>query len=268
VSIAATPAELSKPAVPSFRERFVGMLLRPRQTLAGITEPDAWFWPAILLLIGYTLYMIGQGINGAAFQASSMQRSLGNRSTSDPTLRFIMTAMPAILAFAMPLSAPFAAALSWGVRTAIFYGLARALGGIQASWARHFAVVGWAWVPLFFQYCILGAIMLLPEGFAYFAGISSDTSIGGVSQSMRQKWHGQVILYGSPFVIWNLVLCTLGVEEVFKLPRWKAGLVVLLPTAAQIFFYALAYWGSMSMMSAISSGVPPTNPTIPNGPAP
>jgi hypothetical protein len=268
VSLAATPAELAEPLVPSFRERFVGMLFRPRQTLAGITDPDAWFWPSILLLIGYTLFMIGQGINGAAFQSNALSRSLGSRSGADPVVQMMMTLMPAALAFAMPLSAPFAAALSWGVRTVVFYGLARALGGIQAPWGRVFAVVGWAWVPLFFQYCILGVIMLFPEGFAYFAGITDDTSIGGVSQSMRQKWHGQVILYGSPFVIWNLVLCTLGVAEVFKLPRWKAGLVILLPTAAQVLFYALAYWGSMSMMGALSGGLPPTNPSVPNGPAP
>jgi hypothetical protein len=182
--------------------------------------------------------------------------------------QFMLTVIPSMQVMMLLLSAPFTAAISWAVRTGLFYGLAVLVGGSRAFWGRVVAMVGWAWVPLFIQYVLLGLLMLVfPQIYSYLAGVPDSTSITAMAESMRQKWHGQVLIYLSPFVIWNLVLCVIGVSEVFRLPTWKAALVVLVPSVAHLLMQAAMYLTGLTIMDAMS-GMPGTVPTVPNGPGP
>ncbi len=83
---------------------------------------------------------------------------------------------------------------------------------------------------------------------------------------MRDNSFAQFLVYLSPFVFWNLALCVVGVAELFRLPRWKAGLVVLVPTVAQLLFLVAMYFVSLAMMDAVGATMPA--PPAPNGPKP
>src|SRR5687767_7456685 len=123
------------PVVPGFRERFVGMLVRPSETFSRMREPDAWFWPAIMFLVGYGVYYQAIAIGTARLQISMTGKMLqnaggtGTAAASDPVSQAVLAAMPFFYLFAIAMSPLIVAAFSWVLRTAIFYGLARLLGG-------------------------------------------------------------------------------------------------------------------------------------------
>ncbi|HTE20669.1 MAG TPA: Yip1 family protein [Armatimonadota bacterium] len=263
---AAPEAGLDRP--PSFRERFVGVLVRPRETFARMGDPDAWFWPAILLLVGYILYYLAIGVGTARWQASFMGAMLARTRQPNPSAQngqaIMLAVMPVTQLFAAMLQVPVTIAASWAVRTVAFYGLARLLGGAKPHWARVVAMVGWAWTPLFFQYALLGILMLtVPQVLAFFLPLPKEPTNPA---PMRTAQSVQFLLYLSPFVFWNLALCVIGVGELFRLPRWKACLVVLVPTVAQLLFLVAMYFISLAMMDTFGMGTMPT-PPAPNGPS-
>ena len=267
---AAQPAfpEQDLEQAPPFRERLVGVLVRPRETFARLADRDAWFWPAILLLVGYTLYYLAIGVGSARWQLALMSTMLQRSGQQNPSSQSAQTAIlafvPAVQLFAAMLQVPVTIATSWALRTSLFYGLARLLGGAKPHWARVLAMVGWAWVPLFIQYTILGILMLtVPQVLALFLPLPKPTATPPTMQMMRSNSLVQLVLYVSPFVIWNLALCVVGVAELFRLPRWKASLVVLVPTVLQLLFMVAMYFVSLSMMEAFGAGALPA----PNGPS-
>jgi Yip1-like protein len=270
---ASFPTEAVSEPPPGFAERFTGMMVRPRETLARLQEPDAWFWPAILFLAGYTLFYLAAGLGAARYQASLVDQMLSqpNRGSLPPGFDSLFRGlMPASQIFAMVMSVPLTVAWSWAVRTGLFYGLATILGGAKPALGRVVAMVGWAWVPLFFQYMLLGLLMLtLPQVLAFFVPTSVGEATRDPGAAMRTQWQGQLFIYLSPFVVWNLVLCVIGVSQLFELPRWKAAIVVLLPAVGQILFQGAMYLLAVNMMNVWGPTMPgtnPPNPTIPNGP--
>lgn len=256
---------------PSLRERFVGVLRRPTETFARLTDADAWFWPALFLLTGYTLYYLAYGVGGARWQMGWMASLLQNSSNSgDPATRQAMQTMlswvaPASQLFGNIIQVPLIVAVSWSLRSALFYGLARLFGGERPHWGRVVAMVGWAWVPLFFQYALVGlAMLLVPQVMSFFLPLPSEHEIGKAAHTMRTNWQGPMLFYLSPLMFWNLALCVLGVSQLFRLPRWKAGLVVLLPAVVQLLFMLGAYLFSAAMMQ--SFGALPSNAPAPHSP--
>lgn len=256
----ASPAE----TVPSLRERVVGVLRSPAETFRRMTDADAWFWPAIFLLIGYTLYYLAYGVGGARWQVgwmSSLWQSSGASPSpeSEQTMPTVLSWLaPALQLFGNVLQVPLTVAVSWTLRTLTFYGLARLFGGERPFWGRVVTMVGWAWLPLFFQYALTGVLMLLlPQVMGFFLPLPSGHELGHTAHSMRSNWQGPMLFYLSPFVFWNLALCAIGVAEVFQLPRWKATLVVLIPAVAQLLFMLAGYFLSAAMMQ--SFGTTPGN---------
>lgn len=260
------------PPAPGFRERFLGMILRPRATIAGLTERDAWILPAVLYLIGYLLYYLALGWGSARWQAIWMQQMMvsSGRATSGQgaAAQFLNTWLaiaPTFQLFGTVLQVPLTVALSWGIRTALFYGLARLLGGDRPPLRRVIAMVGWAWVPLFLQYTLIGAGMLaIPAVMHFFLPLPTDPAEIQTGEMMRKNWQGQFLILVSPFVAWNLVLCWIGVRDLFRLPGWKAALVVLLPTVGHLIFQLAGYLLSLAMLDSMPQLPAPT----PNGPAP
>ena len=255
---------------PPLRDRLVGVLRRPAETFARMTDADAWFWPAIFLLVGYTLYYLAYGVGGARWQIGwmgSLMRSSGT-STDPAAERTMQTVMawiaPASQLFGNVVQVPVTVALSWSLRSLTLYGLARLFGGEKPFWGRVVAMVGWAWLPLFIQYAVVGVSMLLfPQVMSFFLPLPSGHEIGRAAQSMRTNWQGQMLFYLSPFVFWNLALCTLGVSTLFRLPRWKAALVVLIPAVAQLLFMLAGYFFSAAMMQSFGNtpgATPPHSP--------
>ncbi|MGV3719423.1 MAG: Yip1 family protein [Actinomycetota bacterium] len=267
---AISPTRTSETA-PSFGERVAGVLTRPRETFARMTDADAWYWAAVLLLIGYTLYYLANGVGGARWQTSWMSDVLtsGNRG-NDPAAqsmdRFMAWVASASQLFGNVVSVPLLAAISWAVRTATFYGLARLLGGEKPAWGRVAAMVGWAWLPLFLQYCLVGALMLAsPAVMMFFLPLPEQSGMAQAADNLTAKWHGQMLFYLSPFVFWNLALCVIGVAELFRLPRWKAGIVVLTPAVLQLGYLAANYMLSAALLKAFGT-MPGSSPAPPGGP--
>lgn len=252
---APSPAE----AAPSLRERLSGVLLRPTASFARMTDADAWFWPAIFLITGYTLYYLAVGVGGARWQIGWMSNLLRSSTPNpDPAAERAVQGMfvwiaPASQLFGNVVQVPILVALSWSLRSLTFYGLARLFGGEKPFWGRVVAMVGWAWLPLFVQYAVTGVLMLIfPQVMSFILPLPAEQQLGNAAQSLRANWIGPMLFYVSPFVIWNLCLCTLGVAELFRLPRWKATLVVLLPAVAQLLFLLLGYYFSATMMQSLS----------------
>lgn len=256
-----------------FGERFMGILTRPSATFARMQDPDAWFWPAILMLIGYTLYMLATGVGSAQFQmnlANQMFSPSGTAGRNAPPgfQNIMLWVIPATQIFLMALSPVPSVAISWTTRVLIFTGLARLFGGVRAPWSRVFGMVGWSWTPLFFHYALLGVLMLaVPSVFRFLAAIPDTPGmpgLGNTADTLRARWQGQVFLYLSPFVLWNLWLCFLGVQELFRLPRWKAALVVLLPTVTYLLGTLAFYWLGVTMMDRFKDfGTLPPSPRPP-----
>lgn len=263
------PAAEQQPAVPSFTSRFVGMLLRPRETMRGLLEPDAWLGPAILLFIGYTVYYIPVALGIAEFASGAFLRAIQDQQV-DPSasrqadfFRVMSGTMWTAPLFSSLWQVHLTVAASWAIRTALFYFLGRAAGGERAPWYRVLSMVGWAWVPLFIQYMLIGLAMLMaPQIFELFVPLPSieemregESSFSGGSQGSLV----QVLILFNPFVVWNLVLCTVGLEGIFKLPRWKAALIVFIPTLLQVLLAVglYLYAGALTdLMGSDTGGVP------------
>ncbi len=253
---------------PSFRERFVGVLVRPRETfrhLAESADRDAWYGPAYLLIIGYSLYFLAIGVGMARLM--SAMAAPGNATSPTPPgmadwMTFLMSASQLYTAL---WQVPLYVAISWAVRTGIFYGLGVLLHGDRPAWGRVVAMIGWAWVPIFFQYVLLGVLMLaFPPVMDFFLPIPEQGKPIDVMSLQNSKWQGQVLFQASPFILWNLYLCTVGVANVFRLPTWKASVVVLVPALAQILFNIGAYFLSTWMAGMFLQ--PGAGPVVPNGP--
>lgn len=264
---APTPSETAPP----LRERLVGVLRRPAETFAKMTDADAWFWPAIFLLVGYTLYYLAYGVGGARWQIGWMGGLLQRGgATNDPAAEQAMQTIlawvaPASQLFANVVQVPLTVAVSWTLRSLTLYGLARLFGGEKPFWGRVVAMVGWAWLPLFVQYAVVGVSMLVsPQVMSFFLPLPSGQEIGRAAQSMRSNWQGQMLFYLSPFVFWNLALSVIGVSVLFRLPRWKATLVVLIPAVVQLLFMLLSYFFSTAMMQSFGN-MPGASPP-PSGP--
>src|SRR5690349_19806272 len=122
---------------PSFSRRFVGMIVSPREVFAGLTDGEAWFWPAVMLLVGYTVYLLPAGLGSARWMGDTFAAMLQSPSmaptTADPSsakvMRFMVGFMPIAQVFSAMWQVPLYVALTWATRTGIFYGLARAFGG-------------------------------------------------------------------------------------------------------------------------------------------
>ena len=250
---------------PTFRERVIAVLRRPREAFAAMGDADAWFWPAILLLIGYTIYNLAYGMGGARLQASWMSSVMPTTgsSASTPAARNLAAFMawfaPTLQLFGNVTQVPLGIGISWACRTALFYGLARLLGGCKPYWGRVVAMVGWAWLPLFLQYTVCGLLMLaVPEVMGFLLPMNGN-DLSQVARQMQHRWHGQMFFYLSPLVFWNLALCVIGVAELFRLPRWKATIVVLIPTVADLLSKVVSYLFSVEILKAFS-GMPGAKP--------
>lgn len=250
-------------ASPGFSQRFVGMLFQPRATMQDLVETDAWVGPAIMLLLGHTIYYLPIALGIADFMSSAMLqvlRSPSVRTTGPPDafVRGFSGAMWAVPLFASLWQVHLTAATSWAIRTAIFYFLARSAGGGRAPWWRVFSLVGWAWIPLFFQYLLIGiGILALPGLFGYFVplpDVSQFTDSDPAAVSSGTSSLVQVLLLFNPLVIWNLLLCTVGLADLFRLPRWKSALIVFVPTLLQVLLVAGLYLYSEMVSATMAPG--------------
>lgn len=240
--------EVVPDGIPSFRERLLGVLRRPTATFAAMTDPEAWLWPAVFLLAGYTVYFLAYGVGGARWQLGWMYSLMttGNSPTDQATAQAVRNMLawlaPASQLFGNLLSVPMMVAASWAVRSGVFYGLARLLGGAKPPPGRVAAMVGWAWVPLLFQYSLVGVLMLaVPQVMSFFLPLPAEGGMPKAGEALNTQWHGQMLFYLSPFVFWNLALCVLGVAELFRFPRWKASIVVLVPAVLQLLYLLATY---------------------------
>lgn len=221
----------------AFGDRLRGVLTRPSRTFDAMTDPDAWVFPAIVMFLGYLVYMLASGVRAAELMHRLMDES-GSKITSQREggefLSLMSIWMGSAQIYSSTYGAPFAAAASWMARTAIFMGLGRLLGGAAVPWGRVASMVGWSWTPIFIHYVGLGlAILLIPAVANWVIPISTSGAVNS-SQVYTDSLRASVFLSASPFVLWNLALCVCGVRTLFRLSGLKAAVVVLLPTAAQL----------------------------------
>ena len=65
----------------AFGDRLRGVLTRPSRTFDAMTDPDAWVFPAIVMFLGYLVYMLASGVRAAELMHRLMDES-GSKITS------------------------------------------------------------------------------------------------------------------------------------------------------------------------------------------
>jgi len=258
---------------PTFGQRVAGIIVSPRQTFARMTDADAWYWATVLLVVGYTVYFLANGVGGARWQVGWMSQLVNARAGStDPAAQSVQAMFAWIASasqlFTNLLAVPISVAGSLAVRCALFYGLAQVVGGSKPPWGRVVAMVGWAWLPLLLQYCLVGALMLAsPKIMLFFLPLPDQTGAATTTApaDFSSKWPGQMLFYLSPFVFWNLALCIIGVQELFQLSRARAALVVLLPAIIQVVYLLFTYLVTAAFLQGFTGSMP-GSPTAPGGP--
>lgn len=116
---------------------------------------------------------------------------------SSPALSFGIVALGVF-------GALFSFAAGWMIKSSILLGAVSLAGG-KLGWKESVAVVGASWVPFFFHNLLKGASMLLGWQINPVAGA------GGV-----------LITHLNIFVLWHLLLLTIGFAAIAGIPRIKA----------------------------------------------
>ncbi len=94
--------------------------------------------------------------------------------------------------------------VSWMVKSSILLG-AIGLAGGKIGWKESVAVVGASWVPFFFHHLLKGTAALLAWQVPQFTGVAAT-----------------FVSHLNIFVLWNLVLLTIGFTVAAGIPRVKA----------------------------------------------
>jgi len=253
----ATPEMASDPW-PPFGERLRMLLQSPAAALRGAAAEIDWVRPAIMMLCGMLLYMAPVAYRTGLAQNSNMQSvviagrtqrpggTTGARQAQPmpPFFNTFLTWMGAFTAFASVFNVAWVVAGSWFTRTAVFYALGRAFGGLPRSFFPLFAAVGWAWFPLFIQNVLVGlAFAFVPGVLQFFVPMPANMqSPASTFQAVGSTWHVLLLQFATPLVWWNWYCCALAVEGSMELPRWKAMLVVAIQVLAHASYSAAAFF--------------------------
>src|SRR4051812_2797225 len=93
------PADAPVPE-PGFLDRFTGILLRPAATFRAMTDPDAWYWPAVMYAVGYLLFLVPVSYTSGRLQIAMLHQSMTpNGSQVPPGMDWMMTLMPVMTVF-------------------------------------------------------------------------------------------------------------------------------------------------------------------------
>src|SRR5262249_14357052 len=142
---------------PPFGERLRALLVSPLATLRAAAAQIDWVRPALMMFCGMLLYTAPMGFRVGLAESGYMRQMIQQeqqraqkqppkpgaapQNPLPPWFFSMFSGMGAFAAFAAMFSVIQTTVSSWFVRTAIFYGLGRAFGGMPRRFFPLFAAV-------------------------------------------------------------------------------------------------------------------------------
>lgn len=225
----------------SLLSTLIGMVDRPAAAFDEVARrPRSWWLPAVILVLSMALlhwisapYQIAlanehtaEMLERIAANLSEEQARLVRETSTTMTLpRYLLTALGAGLVVA---------AIGWALRGGFLHLSGLALGA-KSTWPVTYSVGVWSMLPYAVRDLLQTALVLARREIILHPGLAFLAASGNWladSRSLVYNLLGQV----DPFVLWHLVLLTIGLSVAGRLSLKHAGILSL---AAWALFAAL-----------------------------
>jgi hypothetical protein len=238
-------------------QALLGMLLKPRSTLADLsTARRRWWWlPALLMVVALTLHGVAFASASAADQQRAMEAVFESapgdmRGASAPPQ---MSSGVSIVTVIRVGGQVLGTLVTWLIWAGLLYLASTFLGQNGAHFGGFFAMVAWTWLPYSVRNLVQAAYTALSGQAIYNQGLSGlvidktpaapvVSAVSAVSAvrgplmapggALTAPSRGDQVLAAlltrvDIYLIWNLVLITLGVAAFARLKTKKAALGTL-----------------------------------------
>lgn len=208
------------------------MVDRPTEAFAAAVErPRSWWLPAIWVIGSLAVLAWVSAPHQVALANERTGEMLARLSTnlSEEQLalareRALMT-LPRYLTSAIGLGS-VSLAVGWLLRSGILHLTALALG-YQGPWQKVFAAVVWSAFPFVVRNLLQAGLVIYHNQVAIHEGLSFLVASGDWLADSRNLWY-VFLAQVDPFVVWHLVLLTIGLAAATGLGRKKTGLMAFL----------------------------------------
>jgi hypothetical protein len=222
---------------------WVGIIVRPRATLATVSERArrTWWLPALLVVLLIVLPVLVSGPLRTAQTREEMrtaQEEMAERMGEDVSEEQIeramsMAASPLITVVFPAVGSAVSRVVGWLVWAGALYLTGMVFGG-RSTFKQIFPVVVWAWIPYGLRGLLQTVYILVSGQLIVNPGISGLVqSEPAVSETvLASPGTGQIFLTAflsriDLFLVWTLILLVIGVEVTTHLSRRTAVLVTL-----------------------------------------
>lgn len=208
------------------------MIDRPGEAFAEVAErPRSWWLPAGVIFASLVAlawvaapYQVALANERLGETLARLSATLSEEQMALVRARSTMT-VPRYLLSAIGLGGG-SLVIGWLLRAGILHVSALALG-YQGPWGKVFAAIVWSALPFFVRNALQAILIFAHRQIIAHEGLSFLVASGdwlADSRNLGYAFLAQV----DPFVVWHLVLLTVGLAAVTGLTRRKTGLMALL----------------------------------------
>lgn len=209
------------------------MVDQPAQAMGDVVEhPRWWVWAAALLVIstGVLLwvsapYQVELANARTAQMIARITASMSEEQAQAVRANMRETTITTLLATGGG-TALATMALGWVLRAAIIHFSSPMMGG-ASHWGPTFAMSVWSMLPFFVRDGVQTVFVLVRKTTLEHAGLSFLVASGDWVQDSRSLSYN-LLANTDPFVLWHLLVLTVGIAAALKVGRGKAALLGLL----------------------------------------
>ncbi len=240
-------AESNTVAALSFWRILWGIIRKPRRTFEYLRDRPhrAWLWMAALALLASLLPVLASAPISTRIAKEAMQQNLENIREQNPGMTpeqeaqmLGFAANPLFTTIIPGVGAVVFALLGWLIWSGAIHLLSTMMGGGE-TFGQIWRVVIWSQVPFVLRNLLQGVYITLSGELISNPGLSGLVGPERSAEEALQQFMsappstGQLALQSvlgkiDLFMIWNLVLLTIGVAVTARLSGRKAALIVLL----------------------------------------
>lgn len=244
-------ASVSSPRKLSVLSLFLGMIIRPRSTLAYLRESGglSWLWPAGLALVVLILASVALApiAREAAIQSLEAMREQMGEAQYQQAVTF--AANPVFVTVFPAITTAITLMIGWLLRGGVLYLFSLLLGG-QSKFGALFRMAVWTTLPDIVRQIVttIGTLVAgrtLQAGLGFLVEAPEGVTIPPMGAALWRAFLSGIDIYW----LWGMILTVIGVAVTAQF-SWRKGLLVtlgywLLVTALTLGYLAL----SLSMAS-------------------
>ena len=248
--------EVPTPGRRSTLALFWGMIVRPRDTLTYLRDAGrtSWLWPAILaaFLLAISLIIITPIAQAEAkVQLEDMQQQFTEGLSPEQQAQIQqvekLISGPLFTVVIPSAMGVIGLALGWLLRSGVLYLLSLALGG-RVQFSPMFRMVVWTTLPDIFRCLVIttGTLLAgrtLTSGLSFLVPSPQQDVLPSVSNALLMAFLGKLDIY----LLWGLVLTTIGVVVTARLSWRKGALVTLIFWIITICVTLIPVWISTAL---------------------